>query len=73
MSEHEEAAVFLAGALRKLVNAPLPEDLDPEREFWVAARNARATLSVFRDMTGVDGDQEPPEMKALRRIAQGDR
>lgn len=58
MSEHEEAAVFLAAALRKLVNAPLPPDADCERPFWVAARNARATLSAFQDLTGIDGDQD---------------
>lgn len=53
-----EATRMLASALRRLVNAPLPPDLDPEQEFWIAARNARAALGATRDLTGIDGEQD---------------
>jgi hypothetical protein len=51
-----DPAVDLAEALRTLVNAPLPADADPERPFWRACRNARATLSLWQSRTGVDGE-----------------
>lgn len=54
----KDVAVELAQAARQLVNAPLPPDLDRERPFWVAARNVRATLSTYAELTGVDGEQE---------------
>ena len=53
-----DAAVELAKALRQLVNAPLPPDLELERPYWVACRNARAALSVYQSLTGVDGEQD---------------
>ena len=37
---------------------PLPPDLDPQHPFWVACRNARATLSVHQGLTGVDDEQD---------------
>lgn len=47
----------LAKALKQLVNAGLPPDLGRERPFWVAARNARATLDTTRWVTGINGEQ----------------
>lgn len=49
----------LAKALKQLVNASLPPDLDLdlERPFWIAARNARATLDTTRWVTGINGEQ----------------
>jgi hypothetical protein len=59
LSESRSAVIDLAKALRMLVNAELPLDLDRERPFWVAARNARAILSVHAAITGIDGEQDP--------------
>jgi hypothetical protein len=53
-----DAMVGLAVALRKLVNARLPTDLDPEAHFWLACRYARATLSTYEKLTGVNGEQD---------------
>jgi hypothetical protein len=51
-----DAACDLAKALRQLVNAALPDTLSTEHPFWVAARNARATLSQHEGLTG---EQDP--------------
>lgn len=64
--EQWDAAADMARALKQLVNAGLPVfpgagaavDLDTEHPFWVAARNARATLDVHSDLTGINGEQE---------------
>jgi hypothetical protein len=58
MIDDETAARDLADALRQLVNAPLPATLALEEPFWIAARNARATLSNYADVTGIDGEQD---------------
>lgn len=61
----QSAAIELAKALKQLVNAGLPIshdgftlDLEPEVLFWAAARNARATLDTYADLTGINGEQE---------------
>ena len=66
LSGQANAALELARALKRLVNARLPVhpgaedavDLDTERAFWVAARNARATLDTYAEQTGINGEQE---------------
>ena len=58
MTDGKTAARDLADALRQLVNAPLPATLATEEPFWIAARNARATLSVHAESTGIDGEQD---------------
>ena len=65
-AELERCAREVAVVARGLVNSPLPlslsapdgVSLDPDRPFWVAARDLRATLSVWHDVTGVDGEQD---------------
>jgi hypothetical protein len=65
--ELQRTAEELAKALRQLVNQPLPVtrwtsgytvDLDPEISFWVACRNARATLDSTKHLTGINGEQD---------------
>lgn len=63
-----EAAREIATAARQVVNAPLPlyhlfDDNyqvvgDLKHPWWVAKRNLRATLDTYKDLTGVDGDQD---------------